>query len=586
MTTETITELPLDQLHESPFNPRKAFDEADMQQLVADIKATGRVLQPLLVRPIVPPLFKGDDNGIAGYEIVFGHRRFRAAGLANLATVPCMVRALTDEEARRAQISENLSRKDVHAIEEAEGFQALIDSQAESADTIAEKFGKSRSYVYGRLKLLEACPEIRKACLAGEIGSEVALLVARLRSPKLQEKALAAIRSNYIDMKDGGSKSYRHIRTLLVDKFTLDLKGAMFDIEDEMLLPLAGNCVRCTKRTANAPEYADLVENTTSRHGNTVKGSANACTDPDCFDAKKKAHLKREAEKLEAAGKVVVQGNAARTAISATGQIKGAYVPLADVQAELKKLPRKGLEGDANQPQIVLIQDPRTGKTHKAVKADQLLASGVKVKAPKVDAFAAQRARDQAEQAKRIAKRNETQQVNNAVLDRTMQAMASQPRTTQELYWMAEIVFEATEWDVRKELAVRHGFEKPTDLQKVLGQWAPERLGLFAIECVLANDAQVDEYRHYPDGAHQRLLHSAKHYGVDADQVRAEVTGVVPAPASAARAPAKGKAAPAPKKAKIGTRARLRVERAEKQKDEAGSAGSGAQVDAFEGAEA
>jgi ParB/RepB/Spo0J family partition protein len=159
-----ITSIPLDQLHESPFNPRKFFDPAALQELADDIKAHGRILSPLLVRPRVPPLFAGTDDAdaITGYELVFGHRRLRAADLAGLQVVDCMVRSMTDLEVKRAQISENLQRQDVHPIEEAEGFQALMDDHGETADTIASSTGKSRSYVYGRLKLLQAVPKVRR----------------------------------------------------------------------------------------------------------------------------------------------------------------------------------------------------------------------------------------------------------------------------------------------------------------------------------------------------------------------------------------------------------------------------------------
>jgi ParB/RepB/Spo0J family partition protein len=119
-----ITNIAITHLDESPYNPRKIFNEASMQELAADIKAQGRVLSPLLVRP---------TNG-AMYQIVFGHRRYRAAEIAGLLEVPCMVRAMSDEEVKRAQISENLQREDVHPIEEAEGFQALMNDHGVTAD--------------------------------------------------------------------------------------------------------------------------------------------------------------------------------------------------------------------------------------------------------------------------------------------------------------------------------------------------------------------------------------------------------------------------------------------------------------------
>lgn len=85
----TIADIPLEQLRESPFNPRRTF--ADIDSLAADIAAHGRVLQPLLVRPIYSnPL----QRTVGHYEVVFGHRRLRAAAVAGLATVPCMVQEL------------------------------------------------------------------------------------------------------------------------------------------------------------------------------------------------------------------------------------------------------------------------------------------------------------------------------------------------------------------------------------------------------------------------------------------------------------------------------------------------------------
>lgn len=95
---DTITPIALGQLHESPFNPRRTF--TGMEELAANIIAEGCIHEPLLVRPRTGPGL-GDDCPDS-YEIVFGHRRYRAAELARMASVPCMVRAMTDEQARRA----------------------------------------------------------------------------------------------------------------------------------------------------------------------------------------------------------------------------------------------------------------------------------------------------------------------------------------------------------------------------------------------------------------------------------------------------------------------------------------------------
>lgn len=555
---DQITEIRIDDLHESPFNPRKLFNEGALQELAADIKAVGRVLQPLLVRPIVPPLFDGDPDGITGHEIVFGHRRYRAAQLAGLTHIPCMVRAMTDEEAKRAQISENLQRADVHPIEEAEGFQALIDDHGMTADLLAEQTGKSRSYIYGRLKLLAACPEIRRACLAGEIGAEVALLVARLRTVKLQEKALGYIKADHrANLEDGGQASYRTVRDLLNEKFTLDLKSTMFDVQDATLLPIAGACTTCPKRSCNAPEFEDVLHANEAhpmapmlkaaalRFGHLTNKGANVCTDPDCFDEKKKAHLKREAAKLTAEGKVVVDGNAARSAVSAQGEIKGAYIALKDVKADLKALPKKGAAAaqDIPQPQIVLLQDPRTGKTHQAVKRADLQAAGVKVKeAPKSNQanYAEQERRRQEAQAANEAKAKAERAVRRAVLTRITDLMATTERSEFDLRLIAQQLWIELAWQSKQVLASVYGVSDPAQLDKRIDKMTTDQITVFLMQCALASDVWVAHYQ--LDRKPEHLLAAAEHYGIDVDQVRAELSEPASTPSPAARAPTTAKA--------------------------------------------
>lgn len=355
MTTtqpDVISELPLEQLHESPFNQRQDF--GDLAALTASIQSEGRVLEPLLVRPRLANVLQPDEHD--GYEIVFGHRRLRAAEALGLATVPCMVRALTDAQARSAQIAENIEREDVHPLEEAASFKALIEHDALTADQVAERFGKSRSYVYGRLKLLHLHPEVRQACLKREIGAEVALLLARLRTEKLQARALGYIKADYrADLDDGGRAAYRAVRDLLNEKFTLALKDAIFDTVDAVLLPDAGACTTCPKRSANAPEFDDVTHGEKLPHYSNKHHGPEVCTDPECFDAKKRAHLALRAKELEAKGKTVVAGNAARAAIGAKGEVKGAFVALADVKDALAKLKgRRTLSGAAIEPPPVV----------------------------------------------------------------------------------------------------------------------------------------------------------------------------------------------------------------------------------------
>lgn len=125
-------------LNVSKTNPRRTFDDAALKELAESIRAQG-VLSPLLVRPLT-------ENG---FEIVFGERRYRAAQLAGQDTVPVRIRQMSDAEALEAQLVENLIRAEIHPMEEAQGFRALLalDEPKYSIEQIAAKVGKSPAFV-------------------------------------------------------------------------------------------------------------------------------------------------------------------------------------------------------------------------------------------------------------------------------------------------------------------------------------------------------------------------------------------------------------------------------------------------------
>src|ERR1700733_8158532 len=137
--------LPLSLLNVSKTNPRHTFDEVALKELAESIRAQG-ILSPLLVRPLT-------ENG---FEIVFGERRYRAAQLAEQETVPVRIKQMGDAEALEAQLVENLIRAEIHPMEEAQGFRALlnIEEPKYSIEQIAAKVGKSPAFVASRLKLI------------------------------------------------------------------------------------------------------------------------------------------------------------------------------------------------------------------------------------------------------------------------------------------------------------------------------------------------------------------------------------------------------------------------------------------------
>ncbi len=155
-----ITTMPIEHLEPGPFQPRGPIDPASLTDLTNSIQARG-LLQPLLARP--------HPTKIDRFEIIAGERRWRASQLAGLHVIPVLIRALTDLDAMAAALVENLQRQDLNAIEEAEGYQRLVDEFGMIQEALAAAVGKSRSHVANTLRLLNlpltVQMEVRKGAL-------------------------------------------------------------------------------------------------------------------------------------------------------------------------------------------------------------------------------------------------------------------------------------------------------------------------------------------------------------------------------------------------------------------------------------
>jgi ParB/RepB/Spo0J family partition protein len=190
----TLTQAPLALIVTSLTNPRKTFDPAKMAGLTASIAASG-VHQPVLLRPL-PASRLADTASMKPrpeFELVAGERRLRASKAAGLQNIPAMVRELTDDQVLEIQIVENLQRDDLSELEEAEGYETLMQHSKLNADQVGTKIGKSRSYVYGRIKLLDLCQEARTSLRDGTVDASRALVVARIPDHKLQIRAMRII---------------------------------------------------------------------------------------------------------------------------------------------------------------------------------------------------------------------------------------------------------------------------------------------------------------------------------------------------------------------------------------------------------
>ena len=297
--------LSLDVITSSLTNPRKTFNAAKLAELAESIKATG-VHQPVLVRPLPGSRVADTERGVQ-FELVCGERRYRASEMAGVATIPSMVRALTDDQVMEIQLVENLQRDDLSDLEEAEGYDALMQHTSLNADQVAAKIGKSRSYVFGRLKLLDLCQDARASLRDGSIDFSRALLVARIPDTKLQIKAMKEVLAGQGYYGGGGKEpmTYRQAAEHVQHHYMLKLSDAKFKITAIDLVPAAGSCKACTKRTGHDP---DLFSD--------VKG-ADVCTDPPCFHKKEDAHAAVQVATAKEKGQTVIAGKeAAELAIS------------------------------------------------------------------------------------------------------------------------------------------------------------------------------------------------------------------------------------------------------------------------------
>ena len=260
--------IAIDTIHESATNPRRTFDECKLGELAESIRTNG-LIQPITVRP---------NN--TGFEIVAGARRFRAAQLAELLSLPARIVDIGDAQALEWQLVENSQRVDVHPYEEAQGFQRLLDMPGYDVATLVEKSGKSAAHVYARLSLLQLVPSIAEAFSAERITASHANLLARLPQDAQANAYEQCWRKDWQD-KEPHLLPAKHLAAWIQTNLYLSLADAPFSKEDTTLNPPAGACVTCPRRSGfNTSLFADV--------------QGDQCLDAPCFHVKVNAHIDRE----------------------------------------------------------------------------------------------------------------------------------------------------------------------------------------------------------------------------------------------------------------------------------------------------
>lgn len=285
-----LLHVPRGDLQPNPWN-RKNFNAVTLQELADSIKAQG-IIQPLIVREIT-------TEDCPTFEIIAGERRWRAAELAQLDLIPCLVRELDDRAARELCAIENLQREDLTALEEAQGYADLLKECQCKVEDLEERLGRKRSHIYARLRLLTLPEAVKKALGEGKIEASVADLIATIPDPQKREEALEEVMDNEEYDREAGKQvpvvmSFRAAKGMIEADYRKPLKDALFDLKAE---GLAGevSCEKCPRRTGNIPGLPN--------------GSApNVCTAPACYGRKFAAHTDALLAKAKAAGKTVLEG--------------------------------------------------------------------------------------------------------------------------------------------------------------------------------------------------------------------------------------------------------------------------------------
>ena len=171
-----VRQVPVSQIDRNPGQPRVTFDDESLASLSESIRSSG-ILQPLLVTE--------QENG--RFTIVAGERRFRAARLAGLAEVPCLVKTMTKEEAMAASLIENLQREDLNPVEEAEGIRSLMNECSLTQEQIAARLGQSRPAIANTLRLLSLDSEMQNALRAGKLSAAHGRVLAGIKDEAFQK---------------------------------------------------------------------------------------------------------------------------------------------------------------------------------------------------------------------------------------------------------------------------------------------------------------------------------------------------------------------------------------------------------------
>ena len=185
-----IQEISVDLIVPNPYQPRKMFDDKALEELASSIREFG-IIQPLLLRP-----------SLNGFELIAGERRLRAAKLAELLSVPAIVKEFSDKEAAELAMIENLQREDLHYFDEALGFQQLLLNFGFTQEELAKRVGKNQSTIANKLRLLKLTEDVRKKIMDINLTERHARALLKLDTEQTQVTVLENIQAKKLNVRE------------------------------------------------------------------------------------------------------------------------------------------------------------------------------------------------------------------------------------------------------------------------------------------------------------------------------------------------------------------------------------------------
>jgi len=240
-----IVEIAIKDIRSNPHQPREYFDEEALKELSESIKEHG-IIEPIIVK-----------KSIKGYDLVAGERRTKAAGLAGLTTIPAIIRDFTDRQMMEIALIENIQREDLSPIEEANAYKNYIDATDCTQEEVANKFGKSRSYITNLLGLLTLPKYVQKEVINGTISMSHARVLSKIDdvdliinlSNRIIDEGLSVRELENLSREDNVIKKNKIVRTVQ--------NNPRFKIYESVMRDVIGTKVQISKNKISIPFDSD-----------------------------------------------------------------------------------------------------------------------------------------------------------------------------------------------------------------------------------------------------------------------------------------------------------------------------------------